>query len=115
LQGATASTRRAMRLNPRSPSITWSSLAFVHAAVGDRQRAAELLERVRSANPEILLAVAYLAFYRERQGNHAEAARLVTELQAVNPDLTAEMTLHWLGPLEDPDHMVAMLRRAGLP
>ncbi|MEN8161227.1 MAG: adenylate/guanylate cyclase domain-containing protein, partial [Myxococcota bacterium] len=39
LQGTTASTRRAMRLNPRSPSITWSSLAFVHAAVGDRQRA----------------------------------------------------------------------------
>jgi adenylate cyclase len=115
IRGAAESTRRAMRLNPRSPSITWSSLAFVHAAVGDRQRAAELLEQVRSANPEILLALAYLAFYRESQGNHTEAERLVAEMLAVNADLSAEMTLHWLGPLEDPALIVATLRRAGLP
>jgi cytochrome c-type biogenesis protein CcmH/NrfG len=83
--------------------------------VGDRQRAAELLEQVRSANPEILLALAYLAFYRESQGNHTEAERLVAEMLAVNADLSAEMTLHWLGPLEDPALIVATLRRAGLP
>jgi hypothetical protein len=34
---------------------------------------------------------------------------------AVNADLSAEMTLHWLGPLEDPALIVATLRRAGLP
>ncbi len=36
-------------------------------------------------------------------------------MQAVNPELTAEMTLHWLLPLADPQQVVRNLRRAGLP
>jgi adenylate cyclase len=114
IRGAVESTRRAMRLNPRSPSVAWSGLAFIHAAVGNRERAAELLEQVRAANPEILPALAYLAYHHQDLGNHAEAARIVAEIHAVNPDLSAEMTLRWLAPLVDPDDLVATLRLAGL-
>jgi adenylate cyclase len=112
--GAVESTRRAMRLNPRSPTVSWASLAFIHAALGDREGAAELLERVRAANPEILPAMAFLAYHYEDIGDHAEASRCAEEILAVNPDLTAEMTLHWLSPLADPEDVVEDLRRAGL-
>jgi adenylate cyclase len=114
LSGAVESTRRALRLNPRSPSISWASLAFIHAAVGNRKRAAELLEQVREANPDVLPALAFLAYYYQDVGRHGEAARIVDELHAVNPDLTAEMTLHWLRPLAPTDDLLSGLRRAGL-
>jgi len=114
ISGAAESTRRAMRLNPRSPSVTWSSLAYIHAAMGNRARAAELLEQVRAANPEILPGLAFLAFYYEDLGKHAKAVRIVEQILAVNPDFTPEMALHWLAPLANPDVIVARLRRAGL-
>lgn len=103
-----------MRLNPRSPGVSWSSLAFIHAAIGNRERAAELLEEVRAANPEILPAQAFLAYYYQVVGNHAEAARIVEEIRAVNPDLTPEMTIHRLAPLADPDDLSVKLWQAGL-
>jgi adenylate cyclase len=114
IAGAVDSTRRALRLNPRSPSASWASLAFIHAALGRRENAVDLLEQVRAANPEILPGQAYLAYHYEDIGNHAEAARIVKEIYAVNPDLTPEMTIHWLAPLADPDEIMERLRSAGL-
>lgn len=114
MAGAVESTRRAMRLNPRSPSASWAGLAFIHAAVGSRARAVELIEQVRAANPDILPAQAFLAYHYQRIGNHAEAVRIVQEIRAISPDLTAEMTLQWLRPLADPQDVVTRLREAGL-
>ncbi len=114
MAGAVESTRRAMRLNPRSPSASWAGLAFIHAAVGSRARAVELIEQVRAANPDILPAQAFLAYHYQRIGNHAEAVRIVQEIRAISPDLTAEMTLQWLRPLADSQDVVTRLREAGL-
>jgi adenylate cyclase len=114
---ALQSVRQALRLNPRATSGFMMVVAAVNMAAGRRQEAIELLERLRSENPELINARIPLAAIYEEAGRHDEARAVVSEILAVNPDLTTDQALK-VGGL---DVMVPresggeLLRRAGLP
>ncbi len=88
--------------------------------------AGDLLERVRSDNPDDLISRVLLAIlwegWEEQVGvnHHDEATAVVDEILRVNPDLTAELAMRvipagdLLGPQEIP-RLTGWLRSAGLP
>jgi tetratricopeptide (TPR) repeat protein len=105
-----------MRLNPRGTPLVWVLAGFVNQAAGRTEKAVELFERVRVANPDMIGARILLAVIYEAEGRHDEAHAVTREILRVNPQLTAQAAIQ-LMPLLDPDsaHEFAdNLRKAGL-
>jgi tetratricopeptide (TPR) repeat protein len=98
-----------------------TNVAAVNFAAGRREKAVEQLERVRTANPDNIVARAFLAAYYEREGLHDQASVAVAEILRVTPDFTVERArerwVAWenaVGSEEFAAYMEA-LREAGLP
>ncbi len=108
------------RLDPRTPSITWSALGVLNQLVGREQQAVILWERVRAANPDLIHPRVHLLLAYENGGRSEDAEILVEEIQAINPEITAAIAAvdFWLAESGDPEVVAARrerLRRAGLP
>jgi adenylate cyclase len=112
---ATRSMRRALRLSPRPPPPLLLSVAFVNFAAGREAEAVEMMEQVRSSNPDNLVARAPLAVYYEQEGRHAEARAAVAEIKQIQPHLTADELMEIVPGLERMSSAVDHLRKAGLP
>jgi adenylate cyclase len=106
---------RALRLNPRWPSMMWAAAGEVNARAGRVEEAMALFERVRAANPDWIPVRAALVDYYERDGRHEEARALVGEILRSNPDLTAETAVRFMqvSP-QDSARFKENLRKAGL-
>ncbi len=89
-------------------------MAYVNFAAGRTEKAVELWEQVRAANPDMILARIPLAILYESEGRHEEARVLAREILRVNPDLTAESATE-LALGFDRDETIDNLRSAGLP
>jgi adenylate cyclase len=117
----TRSIKRALRLNPRAPSGLLMMVAYVNFATGRRDEAITLLERVRGAAPDNILARIPLAAYYEQEGRHEDAQTAVREILEVTPDLTTEKAMELIPGLEKVVSPVELaqypdnLRKAGLP
>ena len=85
------------------------------------EEAMELLERVRLANPDNLIARIALAAFYGRAGRREEARAAIREALQVAPDLTSERALQLIPGLESiagPEEFARYpdtLRTAGLP
>ncbi len=113
---ASQSVAHAMRLNPIAPSGTWVVAANVNFAAGRTEKAVELLEQVRAANTDAIIARIPLAVLYESEGRHEEARALAQEILRVNRDLTAESAVELSRMLGfDRDEVIDNLRSAGLP
>jgi cytochrome c-type biogenesis protein CcmH/NrfG len=118
---ATASMRRALRLNPRAPTSLLVPVAIMNLVAGRTDDAIELMERVRSANREILLVRILLAVYYEQESRHDEAVATVGEIKRVRPDLTAYEAVEIVSGLKripgfgERAQLLSDLRKAGLP
>jgi adenylate cyclase len=115
LVGAMQAMQVALRLNPRHPSPVVTALGYLQLAAGRTAEAIRAWERVRSANPDMLLAQLPLAWQYEMQGRHDAARAIVQEIQRVNPQLTATAARQWIRPPIVDDSFVPALQRAGLP
>ena len=89
--GALRSIKRGLRLNPRTPTGYWVIVPWVNLAAGRKAEAVALLERIRAANPELIMARIPLVAIYELDGRHEEARTLAEEILRVNPDFTAEL------------------------
>ena len=118
---ATRSIRQALRLNPRAPTGLLVNVAFVNYGAGRREEAVEMLERVRAASPDLILARILLAAHYEQEGQHDRASAVVEEILRVRADFTVQEAIDLLPGVERaigserfaqyPD----TLRKAGLP
>jgi thioredoxin-like negative regulator of GroEL len=75
-------------------------------------------ERVRAANPDLILARVALASHYAERGRHEEARAAVEEILRVNPDLTAKKAASMGFERFDPEYFAEVekrLRSAGLP
>jgi adenylate cyclase len=118
---ATASIRRALRLNPRRPRALLMIVAFVNLAAGRTEKGIEQMERVRNANPDNILSRLVLADHYEREGRHDQASIAVSEILRTVPDFSVENLLMGFPNLrrnlgfEAFVERVDALRKAGLP
>jgi adenylate cyclase len=110
---AMESISRALRLNPKAPSGAWVMAAWVNLQVGRKEKAVELCEQLRAANPDMILARIPLAAHYESEGQHEEARAVVDEILRVNPDFTVEDAIR-LSRLPDSEAWAGDLRKAGL-
>jgi tetratricopeptide (TPR) repeat protein len=76
------------------------SVAYVNIAVGRREEALKLLERVRTANPDNVISRVALAVLYEQAGRHDDATATVREALRTTPDLTAERAIELIPGLE---------------
>ncbi len=113
IAAAMQSVARALRINPKAPSAAWGMVAYVNFSAGRTEKAVELWEQVRAANPDMILARIPLAAIYESEGRHEEARAVVQEILRVNPDLTADHAAQ-LTVRATPEQTKA-LRSAGLP
>ncbi len=117
--GALQSIKRGLRLNPRTPTGYWVIVPWVNLAAGRKAEAVELFERIRAANPELIMARIPLAAIYELDGRHDEARTLVEEILRVNPDFTAELAFQQIPTSVIGGGQAAQfgqaLRDAGLP
>jgi TolB-like protein/DNA-binding winged helix-turn-helix (wHTH) protein len=105
---------RAFRLNPRHPELYWLLGGFLQARAGRSEAAAELFERVREANPDIVPPRLALLAQRMADGDLERARELAREIQTINPALDAEGALRvYPSPLRTPE-ILASFRAAGL-
>ena len=79
-----------------------------------------MLERVRQASPDLLLARVVLAAYYEREGRYERASALVEEILRVREDFTVEearalMPVENAIGSEEAAQFRDALRKAGLP
>jgi len=84
---------RAMRLDPRAPSPVWTLMAVANLAADRYDEGIEILERVRVANPELLMGRLWLAStysYVERDPDAQAEGR---DILRVNPDMTADRAI----------------------
>ena len=120
------SIKRALRLNPRAPSIFWTLMAFANILAERYEDAVVLLERIRAASPDDVMARVVLAMIYEGSGDmgktahHTQAVAVVQEIRRINPDLTAEQAVGLipagdLVPLLKTRAVVTWLQRAGMP
>ena len=110
------SVARALRLNPKAQSGFRIDAAYAYFSAGDSEKALEVCEQVRAANPDMILARIPLAALYESEGRHKEARALAQEMLRVNPDLTAESAARLARVAGfDMDKAVTNLRSAGLP
>jgi adenylate cyclase len=112
---ALESVAQALRLNPKARSGTLYVAASVNFGAGRSERAVELWEQARAANPDMILARIPLAALYESEGRHEEARTLAQEILRVNPDLTANSATLLAGGGFDTDDAREHLRSAGLP
>ncbi len=112
---ALGSLRRGIRLDPLAVSPAWVGLAYVNLRAGRTEQGIELLERVRAANADMVLARIALAGYYESVGRHDEAIVVAQEILRVNPDLTVEQALTRAPPGFDRNEFAENPRSAGLP
>ena len=118
---ATRDVKRALRLNPRPSPFLQLITAYVNYGAGRHEEAMELLERVRLANPDNLIARIALAAFYGRAGRREEARATVREILLVAPDLTVERAMQLIPGLEridGPEEFARYpdtLRTAGLP
>jgi adenylate cyclase len=113
---ATRSIRQALRLSPRPPTPLLLSMAFVNLGAGRTEDAMELLEQVRAANRDNLMARIVLAAHYEREGRHDRASAIVTEIQRVRPELATDEALEIIpGWKQIMSSAPRDLRSAGLP
>jgi adenylate cyclase len=113
---ATRSIRQALRLNPRAPTALLVSVAYVNLAAGRTEDALAMMEQVRSANRDNLMARIMLAAHYEHDGRHDEASAAVDEIKRVRPDLTADEAMEISFGLERTMSSARSdLRKAGLP
>ena len=115
------SIRQALRLNPRGQTGLLVNVAVVNYAAGRRKEGVEMLEQVREASPDLIVARILLAAHYERQGQHDRAAAAVEEILRVRADFTTQDAIQLLpgadraiGAKEFAQFKVA-LRKAGLP
>jgi TolB-like protein/DNA-binding winged helix-turn-helix (wHTH) protein len=101
---------QAIRLNPKHPAPYWMLLGYMYDRGGRREDALAIWERVRAANPDMILPRLELAQAREAAGRHEDAQELVIEIQAANPAFDVAQAL-LLSPGAEP----ALLVSAGLP
>jgi adenylate cyclase len=113
LAGAMRLMERALRLNPRTWSPSLVIVGWVNFRAGRTERAIELWEGVRAANPDMIVARLPLAAIYESQGRHAEATELVQEILRVNPAFTVEAASD-LFAMQISEEIRANLRNAGL-
>jgi tetratricopeptide (TPR) repeat protein len=106
---------RALRLNPRHPELYWLVAGFIQAQSGRRDLAAELYERVRQANPDIVPPRLALLSLRVEDGRLDEARTLGQEVLRINPALTAEVALRTYPVALRSPELLATFRAAGLP
>jgi len=121
LLDAIRSANFALRLNPRAPAGELGAIGAAYFAAGRTDKAVELWERVRAANPDLLLSRVGLAVFYESQARHEDAQVLVQEILHVNSNLSAELLMELpamrllaagaAGRAEIVEH----LRSAGLP
>jgi TolB-like protein/DNA-binding winged helix-turn-helix (wHTH) protein/cytochrome c-type biogenesis protein CcmH/NrfG len=109
---------RALRLNPRHPDLYWLMAGLLQAEAGRRELGLQLLERVRTANPEMVPPRLALIFLYDRSRQREAAAALGREILAVNPALDAEHALR-IFPFARPgsraeSETLAAFRAAGL-
>jgi adenylate cyclase len=109
--------RKAMALNPMYPSWYWFTIAYVHLAKGEYDRAVEAAQKINMPdfdNSVVVLAIAY-----ERAGRRSEAEAAVASALRVNPDLTIEAYAEGLRRWNQEPNFIALqvdaLRNAGLP
>ena len=108
------------RSAPGDPAPALATLALIQMRLGRDRDAIELLERLRSARPELVPPRAALALLHERAGRLEEARTVASEILGINPAMTAERAEAGLAALaaSGPDaaaRRVDGLRRAGLP
>jgi adenylate cyclase len=108
------------RLNPRFrvPGIPMARAAILMSE-GQRDGAIQQLEEARRTSDDYPLARIWLADQYVRLGRHDDASRMASELLDTRPDFTAQqgvsMAMRLFVPPDDPDQMLANLRKAGLP
>ncbi len=118
---ATRSIRQALRLNPRPGAALLMMTAYVNWGAGRIEEGVELLEQVRSAHPDNVLARLALVGFYEREGRHEEARAVVREMLRVNPGLTVDLAVQVMQGRADvlsPKEVARVreeLRSAGLP
>jgi len=91
--GALQSTRRALRRNPKISGGDLMAIADINYMADRTEVAREIYERIRVANPDMILARLQLAVMYESQGRRDEARLLVQESLRVNPELTADFVV----------------------
>ncbi len=106
---------RALRLNPRRPELYWLAAGFIQAASGRRGAAAELYERVRQANPDIVPPRLALLALRMEEGDREQVRALGLEVLRINPELTAEAALRTYPVALRSPELLAAFRAGGLP
>ena len=118
---ATQAIKRAWRINPRGVHGLLLVAAGVNYGAGRREEAIDLIQQVRVANRDIVIARVVLVEVYEQDGRHAEAQVVVREILRVTPDLTVERAIQLLTGLETiigPELFARLpgnLRKAGLP
>ncbi len=108
---------KSKRLNPYPNAGTLGVLGLAHFLTGDLERAIEVYEAARDANPEILGNQIYLTAVLSRSGRQDDAEWQATEALMLNPDFSVERwtrTQAYKDPAEL-DRLREDLLRAGLP
>jgi TolB-like protein/DNA-binding winged helix-turn-helix (wHTH) protein len=106
---------RALRLSPRRPELYWLMAGLIQAQVGRRDLAAELYQRVREANPDIVPPRLVLIAHFVEEGELAKAREVAGEVRRINPELTAELALRTYPFALRTRELVAAFRAGGLP
>ncbi len=108
----------ALRLNPtRHNWSTWNSLGLVKMVLGRGQEAAEIWERLRASNPDLIGSRINLAVHYEEEGRHEEAMAVAREILRINPDfhlLTTDPAVEAAYP-DIAARYRENLRRVGIP
>jgi adenylate cyclase len=118
---ATRSIRQALRLNPRAPTALLVNVALVNYAAGRMEEAVEMLERVRAASSDLILARIVLGAHYEREGQHDRASAAIDEILRVRADFTAQDAIDLTPQVESAigseefAQLADVLRKAGLP
>lgn len=112
-----ASMEKAVRLNPRIPSVYRLLRGALHYAHADLEKAIADLESAVEISPSYQNARIWLAAAYAAAGRIEDAQWQSSEILALHPDFSSSRSL-WAFPIRDPaysDRFLHDLRRAGLP
>ncbi|MEM8962314.1 MAG: protein kinase [Acidobacteriota bacterium] len=110
----------ALRLDPRAPSLAWSTLGMINVRLGREKEAMTTWQRLRAAHTDLIHPRLFLLYSHVERGELDTARALAAEILDINPDLTSELAARHLGNLLGDDgrqelERRTMLRDAGLP